>query len=86
MEYIHDGMTMRDWLILTMYKIDTNFASLKLKWDELEDEQFSNHKSHKANFHAWFEKYKAEDFQQSTLYISSWFRIASYSFLMTVNL
>ena len=50
MEYIHDGMTMRDWLILTMYKIDTNFASLKLKWDELEDDQFSNHKSHKAKF------------------------------------
>ena len=46
---------------------DESFEALKLKWDKLENDEFQNSKSHKADFHSWFRRYKAEDFRQSTL-------------------
>jgi len=40
---------------------------LKERWDEMENNAFSDRKSHKSAFHSWFLKYKAEDFRHCTL-------------------
>jgi hypothetical protein len=46
---------------------DQHLSDIKCKWDNLEMAAFSNRKSHIANFHTWFSKYKAGDFRCCTL-------------------
>ena len=46
---------------------NTCLEALKPKWDNLERNAFEDRKSHDINFHAWFTKYKADDFRYCTL-------------------
>ena len=46
---------------------NTCLDALKPKWDSLERNVFEDQKSHDINFHAWFTKYKADDFRHCTL-------------------
>ena len=46
---------------------DASLISLKKRWDQMESEAFSDHKSHKSLFHQCFVKWKSEDFYNCTL-------------------
>lgn len=46
---------------------DLNLARLEQKWNEQEQLAFTDRKSHKPSFHAWFSKFKADDFRDCTL-------------------
>lgn len=46
---------------------DDLLASMEVVWNEREHHAFSDHKSHKPEFHSWFMKYKAKEFREHTL-------------------
>ena len=46
---------------------DEALASMEVVWSEREHQAFSDHKSHKPEFHSWFMKYKAKEFREHAL-------------------
>lgn len=75
-EYIHDifgwaetNSTYHEGLVDSVDAIsfDTSLATLESKWNQMEQDAFHDRKSHKPNFHAWFSRYKADEFRDCTL-------------------
>ena len=59
----HEGLVDR----LDIESFNTSLEALKPKWDRQEQNAFQDGKSHEINFHAWFTKFKADDFRYCTL-------------------
>ena len=48
-------------------KFDRDLVSLEEKWNDIENQAFSDRKSHSPEFYLWFVNNKAEEFRQCTL-------------------